>query len=353
MIGRTVSHYKILERLTEGESGAVYKAQDLSSDRLLALKLLAPAGTLSEEHRRSAERAAAALAGLDHPNLCPVYAVVEDAAEGLFLVIGFCPGETLTARLQRRPLVLAEALDIAAQTAAGLAAVHGRGIAHGDLRPDNLLISAEEQVRVVGLGVARPASPLPGSLPYRSPEELRGGAPDGRSDVWSLGVILHEMLTGQVPFTGTGEEVTRAILAEAPVTVLRLFPEQPVAMQRIIERALARNPAARYAKIEDLRADLLAVDADLMEDGDPVHLAAGGYGLPFAAPAVLTGRTVSHFRIVEPLGGGGMSVLFKAEDTQLGRTVALKFLAPELVRDPLSKTRFLNEARAASALDHP
>jgi serine/threonine protein kinase/Tol biopolymer transport system component len=258
------------------------------------------------------------------------------------------PGETLKTRLARRSLPLAEALDLAAQIAAGLAVVHDRGSGHGEVRPANVRISAEEQVEVLEPGEA-PLGEAASSTPYRSPEQLRGGPLDARSDVWSLGVILYEMLTGRVPFAGTEAEIARAILAADPLPVAASLSGLPPSLERIVERALARNPAERYARIAEMRADLLAVDAELLEDED----SGPAGGPPAFSAAVLTGRTVSHFRVAEALGGGGMGVLYRAEDTRLGRAVALKFLAPELVRDPVAKTRFLTEARAASALDHP
>jgi serine/threonine protein kinase/dipeptidyl aminopeptidase/acylaminoacyl peptidase len=261
------------------------------------------------------------------------------------------PGETLETRLARRSLPLAEALDLAVQIAAEIAAGRPAGGGHRPLTPTQVFISAEERVELVDLG------PPPGrtsrGTPYSSPEELRSVPLDGRTDVWSLGVILYQMLAGKVPFEGSEEEVARAILREEPVPVASRLAGLPPALHRIVERALAKDPAARYARVEEMRRDLLAVDADLLEEERATPLTGGGYGPPAFPAAVLTGRSVSHFWIAEPLGGGGMGVLYRAEDTRLGRTVALKFLAPELVRDPVAKARFLTEARAASALDHP
>ncbi|HEV7517808.1 MAG TPA: serine/threonine-protein kinase, partial [Thermoanaerobaculia bacterium] len=265
------------------------------------------------------------------------------------------PGESLQARLERRALPLAEALDLAAQIAAGLAALHERGLVHGEVRPANIRISAEERVEVLDPGPALPAdaADAAGSTPYRSPEQLRGGPLDARTDVWSLGVTLYEMLAGEAPFAGGEDEIARAILEEGPVPVAPRLPGLPPSLHRIVERALAKRPAERYLRIAEMGTELLAVDAELLAEEDPGLLADGGDGPLTFFPVVLTGRTVSHFRIGLPLGGGGMGVLYRAEDTGLGRTVALKFLAPELVRDPVAKMRFLTEARSASALDHP
>jgi len=212
--------------------------------------------------------------------------------------------ETLQNRLLRRPLLLAEALDLAAQIAAELAAAHERGVVHGALESDKVRICPVEQVEVVGWG---------------------GGHGDPQADVRALGVILGEMLAGR---------------------------DVPLAVSRIVERALAQDPAERYSRIEEMQSDLQAAEASLLAEEPPTHVRDDG-GLPGAVPFVLTGRRISHFQVAELLGGGGMGVVYRAEDVRLGRTVALKFLAPELGRDPIAKARFLTEARAASALEHP
>jgi eukaryotic-like serine/threonine-protein kinase len=344
LIGSRVSHYEILERLQPGASGDVYKARDLRHDRLVELELLPPRPDLTAGDRERCLREARAAASLVLPNVRPVHEVGETAEGGLFLALALFPGETLKARLTRRPLPLAEAVDLAAQVAAGLAAAHQRGLVHGNLEPANIKISLEERVQVCGFGLAPLAS---GNPLYRSPEQLAGGTVDARSDIWSLGLLLCEMLGG------APEQVTRAVLQEFPASVAQLLPGLPPGLARILDRALAKAPAARYASIEELRADLLALETGLLQDDDATEHEGGAHQRPGSVPAVLTGRMVSHFRIAEPIGGGGMGVVYRAEDTRLGRTVALKFLAPELVRDPVAKARFLTEARAASALEHP
>jgi len=147
--------------------------------------------------------------------------------------MAFCPGETLKDRMERRPLLLAEALDLAAQIAAGLAAAHERGIVHGNLEPAEVRISPVEQVQVMGFGLPALAS---GTAAYRSPEQLRGGAADARSDVWALGVVLYEMLAGRVPFTGPAEEAARAILQDAPAPLVQLVPGLPLAISHRADR---------------------------------------------------------------------------------------------------------------------
>ncbi|MEA2691563.1 MAG: eukaryotic-like serine/threonine-protein kinase, partial [Acidobacteriota bacterium] len=153
------------------------------------------------------------------------------------------PGESLKTRLARRSLPLAEALDLGAQIAAGLAAVHARGIVHGDVQPANVWISAEERVTVLD-----PPVRVLGKTPYRSPEQLWGGPVDARTDIWSLGMILYEMLAGSLPFEDSEGERGRTLLGDEPVAVR--LPGLPPNLHRIVERALAKSPAARYARIE-------------------------------------------------------------------------------------------------------
>lgn len=256
--------------------GVVYKARDLRLDRTVALKFLSVRRTVTEEDRRRFLREARAASSLDHPNVCTLYEIGETEEGGLFLAMAFCPGETLKVRIGRGPLPTAEALDIAAQIAAGLAAAHERGIVHRDVKPVNVMISPEGRVKVVDFGIAKledAATNLTlagtgmGTTPYMSPEHLRGGTLDGRSDVWSLAVVLYEMLTRKVPFEAAeGEEMVRAILQDAPVPLSQRLSGLPPAVYRIVERALAKGPAARYAWIEE-RADLLSVDA-----GGPAYL---------------------------------------------------------------------------------
>src|SRR6266545_1548916 len=263
------------------------------------------------------------------------------------------PGETLKARIERGPLPLARALDVAVQISSGLAAAHRRGIVHGDVKPGNILVSPGERVKVVDFGIGQ-LEEAPGATPYRSPEQLRGEPVDARSDIWSLGAVLFEMLTGKGLFQDDSDrEPVQRILEDAPLPLAERLIRVPLAVQRIVERALAKSPNARYATIEEMSADLLAIDTTGIPDDVAPALDETVTNVQLAAgPPRLSGRTVSHFRIGEPLGSGGMGVVYQAEDTRLGRPVALKFLAPERVRDPAAKVRFFTEARAASALDH-
>jgi serine/threonine protein kinase/Tol biopolymer transport system component len=351
--------------------GVVYKARDTRLDRLVALKLLSPQRA-SESDRRRFTREAKAASSLDHPNVCALYDFGETEDGRLFLAMAFCEGETLRDRIDRGPLPPAEAADTAAQVAAALAAAHERGIVHRDVKPGNIMVGSAGRVKLVDFGIARSvdqsrltrAGTVVGTATYMAPELFRGEPADHRADIWSLGVVLFEMLTGELPFDGRdGNELIQALLQRPPRPIHAFVSGVPPALQRIIDRALAKSPAERYTHIGEMR---WALETALDETGGAEETVvdlprrASRPGPPGdnertarMATTSLTGTTISRYEVLEPIGGGGMGVVYKALDTRLGRTVALKFLPPELTRDPEAKERFLQEARAASALDHP
>jgi serine/threonine protein kinase/Tol biopolymer transport system component len=352
LIGTTVSHYRLLERLAAGvRGGAVFKAQDLELERLVALKLL-PAVGRDEDRLHLASEAAAASA-LEHPNICPVYEVGETEDGRLFVAMAFLEGETLAAKIARGPLKSEVAVDLASQVASGLARAHEHGLVHRNLKASNVLVTSDGQARILDFGIASlddrtriTGEDTPdGLLAYRAPEQLRGEPADLRADVWSLGVILYEMLTGQRPFPNGALSPASELV---PPSALRegVSPE----LDRIAARALARKRGERYARADDLRADLRALGGS---KATVPTFSRWPDQLPPVTMFNVVPREVGPYRVGEILGGGGMGIVYRAEDTRLGRTVALKFLPPELTRDPVAKARFLQEARTASALDHP
>jgi serine/threonine protein kinase/tetratricopeptide (TPR) repeat protein len=267
MIGQTISHYRIVEKLGEGGMGVVYKAEDLRLGRTVALKFLAPHLVSDPEGRQRFLREARAAAALDHPNICTVHEI--DESEGrMFLAMAFVEGRGVKNKILERPLKLDEALDIATQTAQGLQAAHAKGVVHRDIKPANLMINPQGQVKIMDFGLAHLSDRTKvtetgtrlGTPAYMSPEQARGEEVDQRSDTWSLGVVLYEMVSGQLPFKGEREAaMLHSILNEEPEPLTALRSGIPVELDRIVHKALAKDPADRYQHVEDLAVDIRAV----------------------------------------------------------------------------------------------
>jgi tetratricopeptide (TPR) repeat protein/DNA-binding winged helix-turn-helix (wHTH) protein len=265
--GSRIANYEILAPLEGGAMGEVYKARDLRLGRVVALKFLPAELSRDPGARRRFLREAQAVALLDHPNVATLYEAGESEGGRVFLALAFYEGETLQQKLAGGPLPLSEALAIARQIAQGLAAAHRRQIVHRDVKPANVVVLPNGMVKLLDFGLAKMAGATtltrlgssPGTPAYKSPEQTRGEKVDPRSDLWALGVVFYEMLTGRVPFGGEYEQaVIYAILNEPPRSLdgEGIFPSELAA---VIERALAKDPAARYATAEDLEEDLARI----------------------------------------------------------------------------------------------
>ncbi|MEE9168113.1 MAG: serine/threonine-protein kinase, partial [bacterium] len=212
MIGKLISHYKILEELGRGGMGVVYKAEDTILKRMVALKFLPPHALGSDEEKARFVHEAQAAAALDHPNICTIYEI--DEADGqTFIAMAYVPGQSLKEKIEAGPMELEESQNIAIQIADGLQAAHEKEIVHRDIKPANVMINEKGQAKIMDFGLAKLSgrtkltitSTTLGTVAYMSPEQGRGQAVDHRSDIWSFGVILYEMFTGQMPFPGDYE----------------------------------------------------------------------------------------------------------------------------------------------------
>jgi len=280
MIGRTVSHYRVLARLGEGGMGVVYKAEDLRLPRIVALKFL-PADIAADDPARARFlNEARAAASLDHSNICRVWDI--DEVDGRpFIVMSFVDGATLRDRLAGGPLPVEAALRVAIEVADGLADAHARGVVHRDIKPSNILIGSDDRARVTDFGLALLADATRitgeglavGTPLYMAPEQIGGADVDRRADIWALGAVLHEMLTGRPPFVAEYREALfYAILHTDPPPVSALRPDAPPELDLIVAKALARDPAARYADATGMLRDLRQARARLVGEG--------GGGLP-------------------------------------------------------------------------
>jgi Tol biopolymer transport system component len=277
--GRTVSHFRIGEPLGSGGMGVVYAAEDVQLGRPVALKFLAPELVRDPEAKARFLTEARAASALDHANLCTIHEIGESEDGLLFLAMPRYEGESLDRRIARGPLPVEEALDIIVQAARGLAKAHEHGIIHRDIKPGNLFVTRDGVVKILDFGIAKLAGevgPTPtgsalGTPSYMGPEQMRGAAVDARADVWSLGVVLYEMLTGRRPFVGgAGIAVVHAVLHEDPEPLAHLRPEVPAELDRILSRMLAKDPEQRYADAAEVLAELRnALDLPTTGSGHP------------------------------------------------------------------------------------
>jgi serine/threonine protein kinase len=276
MIGTTVSHYRILEQLGAGGMGVVYKAEDTQLKRTVALKFLPLSLTTDAEARERFIHEAQAASALDHPNICAIYDFGTTDDGQMFIVMACYKGETLKSKIESGPLQLNDALDILVQIALGLSKAHQHGIVHRDIKPANIMVTEQAEVKILDFGLAklsgrsmmtRTGSTL-GTVAYMSPEQARGEKVDQRTDLWSLGVVSYQMLTGELPFESDYEQaLIYSIINEEARGIRRLKKELPESIELIIRRLLSKEPAERYASADDLLADLLAV-----REGLPVKL---------------------------------------------------------------------------------
>jgi non-specific serine/threonine protein kinase len=268
MIGRTISHYKILEKLGGGGMGVVYKAQDLKLDRIVALKFLPPDLTRDPEAKARFIHEAKAASALQHDNICTIHDIDEEPDGQLFLSMDFYDGETLKEKIERGPLPIDEAIDLAMQISRGLAKAHEAGMVHRDIKPANIIVTQEGEAKIVDFGLAKLAGQTKltkagstlGTAAYMSPEQARGEESDRRSDIWSLGVVLYEMIAGRPPFKGDYENALMySILNVEPEPITGLRTGVPMELERIVTKCLKKKAADRYQNLADFLVDLKQV----------------------------------------------------------------------------------------------
>jgi len=276
MIGKTIHHYMILEKLGTGGMGTVYKARDSKLDRFVALKFLAPHLSRAEEEKKRFIHEAKAASALDHSNICTIHDINETEDGQMFIAMACYEGESLKVKIDRGPMPVEEVLDIAIQIARGLEKAHAKEIVHRDIKPANILITEDSQAKLVDFGLAKLAGrtiltregTTLGTVAYMSPEQTEGTHIDHRADIWALGVVLYEMLCGERPFKGEYEQaVMYSILNEEPEPLRKVNPAVPKELEEVVLHTLAKNPTDRYQTSEEIQKDLTAIS----EGQKPLH----------------------------------------------------------------------------------
>ena len=271
MIGKTVSHYKIIEQLGAGGMGIVYKAEDSKLKRTVALKFLPPSLSIDSEAKNRFIHEAQAASALDHNNICTIYEIDETDDHQLFMAMSCYDGETLKQKIEHGPLPFKEASSIVSQIARGLAKAHEKGIIHRDIKPANIIITNDSVVKILDFGLAKLSGRTMltkegttlGTVSYMSPEQTRGDSVDHRTDIWSLGIIFYEMLTGQQPYRGEYDQaVMYSILNEEPVPPSTINPDISDRLEQIIIRTLAKNPDDRFQDMGDIIDQITALQKE-------------------------------------------------------------------------------------------
>jgi serine/threonine protein kinase/tetratricopeptide (TPR) repeat protein len=288
MVGETISHYRVLQKLGSGGMGVVYQAQDLTLGRFVALKFLPPDLVGDPVAMERLQREARAASSLDHPNICTIYEIGEQSGT-YFIAMQYLEGQALTHFIEGGPMKIQQVIDFGTQIAEGLDAAHSRNIIHRDIKAANIFVTTRQRIKILDFGLAKDApEPIPvggaltataspvgpdalltspgstvGTVGYMSPEQACGEELDPRSDVFSFGVVLYEMATGKLPFQGkTPAMIYNAILSQQPKPPSQLNPQVPPELERIILKALEKDRDVRYQSAAEMRSDLLRLKRD-------------------------------------------------------------------------------------------
>ena len=311
-----VSHYEVKEKLGGGGMGVVYKARDVRLDRFVALKFL-PRQFSSDDHAKTRFiQEAKAASRLDHANICTIHEIGETGDGQLFIAMAYYDGETIKKKIERGPLPLDKALDFVVQTAQGLAKAHAQGIIHRDVKPANIMVTSDGVIKILDFGLAKMASlnltmtgMTMGTVAYMSPEQAQGIPVDHRTDFWSLGVVLYEMLIGSLPFKADYQQaLVFSILNTLPRPVTSLRSGIPMHLEHLVNKMLAKGADERYQHVDDLLVDLRSIQRDLADQTRVEQTALATLptarldaSLTMALEAFVSGQTGAASAATEPV----------------------------------------------------
>jgi len=307
-MGRTISHYKILEKLGEGGMGVVYKAQDTKLDRIVALKFLPKHLLCDEEAKPRFVHEAKAASSLNHPNITTIHEI-EEVEDECFICMEYIEGKSLKQLIKEREIEgwdMGKIIDVSIQIAGGLSKAHQKSIVHRDIKSDNIMLTNEGLVKIMDFGLAKlkgvtkltKTGTTLGTMQYMSPEQAQGMEVDQRSDIFSFGVVLYEIITGQLPFKGEHEAaVIYSIVNETPEPLARYKASVPEGLQRIVDKALQKDLSTRYQSAAEVIADLKGLQKEMTAG---VLAKPKKKLLPFIVPAAIVFVVLLLFLILKP-----------------------------------------------------